>query len=287
MSSIRAFEILRQHRWRLLALSALGIVSAVVYFAFAERMFTVELVALPARHDQDFSAALGASQPLGGIGSLLGLDAGQTEQLREGMAILKSRLLIEHFIEQNDLLPVLFADEWDAENDAWLDPSDPPSMWDGFKEFSKHIYTVSESPSEGTIRISMTWRDSETAASWANEILSLANDRLRQRTIRQSEDSLNYLREELENITTMGVRQSVYSLIESQIQLRMLAKTRPDYAFTSVDPAQPKDPDDYDFPKLTILAPAAAIAFPALYLLVLMVGLVFGSTDGKSGDVAG
>jgi hypothetical protein len=285
MNTIIAFEILRQHRWRLLAMSALGIVSAVVYFAFAERMYTVDLVAIPARHDQNFSAALGGGQALGGIGSLLGIDAGQTEQVREGMAILKSRLLIEDFIEQNNLLPILFADKWDEENNVWFDPSDPPSPWDGFMEFSNNIYTVSESPAEGTIRIKMTWRDSKTAASWANAILTLANDRLRERTIRQSEDSLNYLREELENITTMGVRQSVYSLIESQIQLRMLAKTRPDYAFTVVDPAQPKDPDDYDFPKLTILAPAGAIALPALYLLLLIVGLVFASTDEKSGDV--
>ncbi len=266
-------------------MSALGIVSAVVYFALAERMYTVDLVAIPARHDQNFSAALGGSQALGGLGSLLGLDAGQTEQLREGMAILKSRLLVEDFIEQNNLLPILFASQWAEDNNDWVDPSDPPSLWDGFTEFSNNIYTVSESPAEGTIRIQMTWRDSQTAASWANAILALANDRLRQRTIRQSEDSLNYLRDELENITTMGVRQSVYSLIESQIQLRMLAKTRPDYAFTVVDPAQPKDPDDYDFPKLTILAPAGAIAFPALYLLVLLVGLVFASTDETSSNV--
>jgi hypothetical protein len=228
---------------------------------------------------------MGGAQALGGIGTLLGLDAGQTEQVREGMAILRSRLFVEEFIKQNNLMPTLFAEEWDADNGAWIDPKRAPSMWDAFTEFSNTIYTVSESPAEGTIRISMTWRDSETAASWANGVLALANDKLRQRAIRQSEDSLNYLREELGNITTMGVRQSVYSLIESQIRLQMLAKTRPDYAFTVVDPAQPKDPDDYDFPKLTILAPAGAIAFPAFYLLVLLVGLVFASTDEKSGDV--
>lgn len=285
MSPILAFEILRQHRWRLLAASIFGIICAVIYFALAERMYTVHLVAIPARHDQDFSAAMGGAQALGGIGSLLGLDAGQTEQVREGMALLRSRLLVEEFIQQTDLLPVLFADQWDPGSSDWIDPANAPSLWGGFEEFSENIYSVSESPAEGTIRIAMTWRNSETAAAWANAILALANNRLRERAIRQSEDSLSYLRDELNNITTMGVRQSVYSLIESQIRLQMLAKTRPDYAFTVVDPAQPKDPEDYDFPKLTILAPAGAIAFPAIYMLVLLAGLVFASTDKKSGDV--
>ena len=284
MSPIFAFEILRQHRWQLLAASALGILCAIAYFVIAERMYVVELIAVPARHDQDFSAALGGAEALGGIGSLLGLDAGKTEQIREGMAILKSRLLIEEFIERNELLPVLFADKWDAANNEWIDPDDMPSPWDGYSRFSNDVYSVSESPSEGIIRISMTWQDPEIAAFWANDILALANDKLRERAIRQSDDSLSYLRDELDKITTMGVRQSVYSLIESQIRLRMLAKTRPDYAFTVVDPAQAKDPDDYDFPKLTILAPAGAVAFPALYLLILLVGLVFASTDSKTRD---
>jgi hypothetical protein len=287
MRPIVAFEILRHHRWQMLSASVLGIVCAIAYFVVAERMYTVDLVAIPARHDQDFSAALGGAQALGGIGTLLGLDAGQTEQVREGMAILRSRLLIEEFINRNGLLPVLFADRWDSANAEWNDPDDPPSLWDGYSVFSRDVYSVSESPSEGIIRIKITWNDSETAASWANDILTLANDRLRQRTIRQSEDSLDYLRKELENITTMGVRQSVYSLIESQIRLGMLAKTRPDYAFTVVDPAQPKDADDYDFPKLSILVPAGAVAFPAIYLFVLLVGIVFASTDKKTSDAGG
>jgi hypothetical protein len=286
MRPIVAFEILRHHRWQLLAAGGLGILCAIAYFVVAERMYTVDLVAIPARHDQDFSAALGGAQALGGIGSLLGLDAGRTEQVREGMALLKSRLLIEEFIRQKDLLPVLFAEKWDADNGAWIEPENVPSLWDGYEEFSDSIYTVSESPSQGTINIKMTWRDPESAASWANEILTLANDKLRQRTIRQSEDSLSYLRSELENITTMGVRQSVYSLIESQIRLGMLAKTRPDYAFTVVDPAQPKDLEDYDFPKLTILIPAGAVGLPALYLIIVLTGIVFASAERKSDDAA-
>jgi hypothetical protein len=145
----------------MLSASVLGIVCAIAYFVVAERMYTVDLVAIPARHDQDFSAAMGGAQALGGIGTLLGFDAGQTEQVREGMAILRSRLFIEEFIEQNNLMPTLFAEEWDADNGAWIDPKRAPSMWDAFTEFSNNIYTVSESPAEGTIRISMTWRDSE------------------------------------------------------------------------------------------------------------------------------
>ena len=43
----------------------------------------------------------------------------QGSSAAESIALLKSRFFIQEFIEQENLLPVLFANRWDAERNEW------------------------------------------------------------------------------------------------------------------------------------------------------------------------
>jgi flagellar hook assembly protein FlgD len=65
------------------------------------------------------------------------------------------------------------------------------------------------------------------------------NQFTRERAIREADESIKYLQQELANATQVELRTSIGSIIESQINKRMLATTRPEFSFKIIDPAQP------------------------------------------------
>jgi hypothetical protein len=271
-----AFQVLLLHRWRLLLAALLGIGLAGAYVVIADKMYTVDLVAVPARFDQS-GDGLSVTQALGGLSALAGAGSGLSDEVREALAILRSRSLIEAFIQEEHLLPVLFEGKWDASENSWKDQEDVPSLWDGYRRFSGDVISVSVNSSQGIISLRVTWKESAIAAQWANKLLAQANDRIRKRVIDEAAGNIDFLRGELEATSLLEVRQSIFSLVEAQIRRIMLANTRPDYAFRVVDPAQKKDVEDYDYPRAAILLPVGAIVAVAIYLLIVLVAIVFSS----------
>ncbi len=74
----------------------------------------------------------------GGLTSLMGIDLiGQRGKAAEAVATLTSRSFAVQFIDEENLLPILFADQWDSENEQWQikDPDDIPTLQDGFRLF--------------------------------------------------------------------------------------------------------------------------------------------------------
>lgn len=273
------FNVLWQRRWRLVLAALIGLIAATVYLLVADKMYTVQLTAVPARYEDAMSADVGLSQALGGLGALAGIGNGYGDMTLEGLAILRSRSLVEEFISDRNLLPILFADKWDLSRSEWIDPDDIPSLWDGYRLFSERLLSVTEDLREGLIYVRITWTDSSVAAEWANELLRDANDRIRDDVVREASANINFLHDELEKTALLDLRQSIFSLIEVQIRKSMLANTRPDYAFKVIDPAQDKDPEAFDYPKAIILLPAGLIASTALYLLFVLAGIVFSSAE--------
>ena len=83
----------------------------------------------------------------------------------------------------------------------------------------------------------MEWKDAALAAGWANELVALANEILRQRAIEKSKANLAYLDTQLEKATVVEVRQAIYRLIEAEFKNVMIAQGTSDYAFKVIDPA--------------------------------------------------
>src|SRR5881394_1336 len=79
------------------------------------------------------SGVTAALSQLGGFGSLAGLMSSGSAVRSESIATLQSDTLTQDFIAANDLLPVLFRTQWDAENKRWR-PSrwfGTPTLWQG------------------------------------------------------------------------------------------------------------------------------------------------------------
>ena len=86
-----------------------------------------------------------ASQ-FGGIASLAGLSLPTNSKEWESVAVLESESLTETFIKDNNLLPVLFADKWDAGANHWK-VSDPRRFRPCGRQIAISIAKSAPSPS--------------------------------------------------------------------------------------------------------------------------------------------
>ena len=167
--------VLWQRKSLLVGVTSLFAVAGVAYALLSTPIYRAEVVLAPTEPEQGPNLSAG----LGGLASLAGIDFGSSADGAQAVATLRSRAFAEEFIRDKDLLPVLFADEWDVSNDRWLDddPEDWPDIRDGVKFFLEDVRSVTEDRNTGSITLAIEWPDPELAAGWADELVYRVNER--------------------------------------------------------------------------------------------------------------
>lgn len=103
---------------------------------------------------------------------------------------------------------------------------------------SRHL-RVDQEPLTQLVTISVFWNDPEIAADLANKLAAKLNTQARTETINESRLRIQHLEEELRKTSLVGLRQSIYALIEMEINQITVAETEPDFVFEVIDPAIP------------------------------------------------
>ena len=243
-------RLLLGHIWLLLLISfCFAVVVAGISLALPN-VFRGETTVAPAETNQQSSFPIPGME---GLASLAGFALPASEKLEEHLAVLRSRDFVWRFIREYDLMPILFQDEWDAEDERWkeADVEDQPNEWDAYRFFTRKVFSVEKDTKTGLVRITMDWYDPELAATWANRIVELLNEHLRNIATERSRKNLEYLNQELEGIKVSEMRQTLYQLIEQEQRTAMIVNTQKEYAFRVLDPAVA--PDKKIRPKRAIL----------------------------------
>jgi uncharacterized protein involved in exopolysaccharide biosynthesis len=232
-------ESLWRSRWFILAAGLFGGALALAVALFTPKQYEAAIRMVPAS-DANGAGQLGnlaevASQ-LVGLTSLTGVSMGANQAKQEAIATLESQVLTTQFIDRETLLPVLFARRWDSEKNAWKN-AEQPTAWEANRLFRRSICEVTESAKTGVITLTITWRDPQKAADWANGLVKLANDYLRQQAIDESARNIAYLTKQAGETSVVGVQNAIYSLLEAEFKKQMIAKGRDQYALRVVDPA--------------------------------------------------
>lgn len=176
---------------------------------------------------------------LGGLASLAGVSVGLNSRSAETIAVLQSRELTEQFIQQNHLLPVLYAKLWDAGRGRWkpMKPSKIPNLWKADRYFKHQVRSVTQNPKTGLVTLTITWTDPQLAAEWANGLVKLTNDYLRAQAIAVSDRNVAYLESQAAKTEDVGVKQSIYLVLQNEIAKATLARGTEQYALKVLDPA--------------------------------------------------
>ena len=241
---------------------------------FLRPMYRATVTVTPTGADEMRGALSRVAGSLGGLASLAGVSLQQGSQDKEeALAILKSRVFAEGMIRDQNLLPLFFSGKWNAQAGKWRasDPREIPTMQDGYEYFNKRLRTVVEDRDRGLITLSVEWRDRVEAAAWANQMIARVNEQLRVRRLSELDQNIDYLNRELEKTGVVELRTSLYKLIEAQINERMVANGRKEYAFRVIDPATAPDVDRFFSPRKALMAAlgfAIGLLMSGTYLLM-------------------
>ena len=242
--TLRDFSrFLGRSRWILVASM---LFFAAVIFALAEILPPeyVASVTLVPESSQSAGAGLGplssAALQSSGLASLVGVSIGLTSGRKAvALATLKSRLLLNKYITHHHLLSSLFPSDWNVKARKWRfsNPKRDPTLWDADQLFEKGILSVKSDARSGVVKVTIKWHNPVVAAQWANGLVDLTNSYLRQQTIDEARKELAFLRAEIKNTDVVGVRNALYSLMETELKRQMIATGRKQFAFRIVDPA--------------------------------------------------
>lgn len=256
----RVWQVLIRGKWLISSMVVLCGVIALIYGFVATEWWDAEIVIAPSEQ----AAIPAVAGQLGGLAALAGLNLGGSSS-QDAFEVLRSREFTREFIKENDLVTVLFEDEWDAERGIWRssDPRRHYDVRDAAEKFQEEVMTVYQDSKTGVVTLSIRWKDPSIAAEWANDLIRRVNLRLRERAVRQAEKNLTYLSGELSATNVVGLQQSISRLIESEMQKLMLARGNEEFAFRVLD--SPVPPKERSWPKR---------------MLVLILGLMTGGATG-------
>ena len=223
--------------WKtIVGITILCLVLAFAYALYAPKVFKAETLVAPASEEN--SGASSALSQFGGLAAMAGISIPSDSNVEQVVATLQSRKFLRQYIESKKLLPVLFEDIWDAESQSWLVETheDEPTEQKAVESF-KTILSVDENKKSGLISLSISWKNPEVAAEWANDLVKQLNEQLREQAIADSQKRVGYLEQELAKTTLQDMRTVLYNLLESEKQKAMLANVNEDFALQVIDPA--------------------------------------------------
>ena len=228
-------------------------VAAVISYAYlATPVYRGTVKMVPRENDAPGGGLQGILGQFGGLAALAGISLGSVDE-QESIAWLKSRALFTLFANEQNLLPILFSNQWDAAAGRWRsDLKRPPTMDDAWAMFDS-LRRVNDDPKTRVITLEFAWKDRHQAAEWANELVRLANEELRKRALRESDASIASLQEQLAHTDAVEFRQSIYKLMEVQVNRSVLARSRAEYALTVLDPAVVPDARRFVAPRRFLL----------------------------------
>jgi uncharacterized protein involved in exopolysaccharide biosynthesis len=256
MMSLRQFlRFCWNARWLVILTTAVCTAVAVVVVLVFPPKYQASVLLYPVSGPSSSSGlgALGAAvSELGGLASLAGLNLGGSGSKAEPIATLQAEALTERYIREKNLLPVLYSKMWDPVRKSWktTDPNKVPTLWKANQYFEHNVRAVVENTKTGLYTLTITWKDPQLAAQWANDLVSLTNDYLRQKAIQESERNIAYLTEQADKTNVVEVRKSIYTLMESEIKKGMLARGSEEYALKVIDPASVPEKKTYPRPLL-------------------------------------
>ncbi|MFA6014756.1 MAG: Wzz/FepE/Etk N-terminal domain-containing protein [Gallionellaceae bacterium] len=256
---------LLKHKVMIIVVPLLVAVLAAGYSLTLKNIYRAEVLLAPVGDEKGG----GASSMLGGLGglaSLAGVSLGGGGSTEQNIAILKSREFLVKFVEDTNLMPILFEEAWDAEKKAWKepDPKKQPRLRDGAAAFLSLII-IENDKKTSLITLAIEWTDKKQAAEWANELVLRLNKYLGEQAIARGDGNLEYLNQELMRTQIEDFRKTLFDLIAQEQKKAMLAKTQKDFAFRVLDHAV--EPDKKIKPKRALIVLLAGLV--AFFLTVI------------------
>lgn len=264
------WRVLMKRKRMILAFIFVVTAASIIISLLMPNIYRSEVVLAPVEQKESNGSVGALLGQFSGLASMAGLSLGGGSY-ETNLAVLKSRIFIKKIVEENDLMPLLFPDEWDAEKKTWIekDPEKQPTLWDAYRLFDK-ILTVSTDKKNNLTRVSLEREDPKQAASWLKLFIETLDKHLKEQTIRDAEANISYLNEQIEDSPLLEMRQALYRVIAEQTKQIMLAKAQQYFAFRMIDPPEPPDKKYKPKRSMIVILSAFVATFMAIFLAFLL-----------------
>lgn len=227
-------RVILKHKRLILWITVIAVVLTAIISLIMTPIYEAKAVILPI-----------ASQGVGtSAASAIALQFGGFVQEPEVVGLLKSNGLRERVLKRYNLLPVLF------EEKSLKDKTEEEKIWEALR-YLEEALRINFNQKEGTVSISMAFKDPKIAADIVNYILKELNDYMSSEIRRVAETNRRYLESQIDKTADPFIRTNLYSLIARQIEISAIVEAKENFAFKVIDP--PKAPDKRSKPKRKLM----------------------------------
>ena len=247
------FSVLWASRILLLIVTLAFTATSVIYVLVTPNQYQATALLAPAQ--QNSGGLSSALSQFGGLASLAGIDIGgiQDSEARIALEVMRSRSFIEEFIKQSGIMvEVMAAKSWNEDDKRLIIDDDIydvrrmkwirrppwgrdviPTLWEAYEVFTE-ILKVTENKKTGLVSVSIEYYSPYLAKQWVENYILATNLYLQQRKLERIDRNIGYLDEQIAATSVAEMREIFFTLIEEQVQSKMLVEASPDYAFAAV-----------------------------------------------------
>lgn len=251
------FRDLYARKWFIIGTTFTAAVISVIVALMLPNIYRAE--ALLAPNDAESAGGLSAlASQYAGLASLarIGIGDGSADKTQLGIQILKSRKFISGFIERRSILVPLMAahgwdpstgklqidlDVYDVEKREWVEDDSGtgrtiPSMQKAYEKFMG-ILSVRQDDTTGFVTLSVEHYSPTVAKQWVDWLIEDLNAAIMRRDVSEAEQSIEYLKEQIDSTAIAELQSVFFNLIEEQTKTIMLANVSDEYLLRTLDPA--------------------------------------------------
>lgn len=261
---------------------AAALAVAVLYLVTAPKLYEARLVIMP--NQQTPNGSLSSLAGLAGVDLL----ASKATNFSLFMATLDSARLVDRMEAKEGLIRDLNAANWDAQHGRWVAPGGtmqaikgavwglfglpawtPPSSRTVAEELAEKVRKIKDRDTN-TITLSYQSRDKELAGKVVGSMYAEAEAMIRDDQLAQANQSVDYLTQRLQQVTTNEYRETLFKLLADQERSRvMLQNTNIPIAAINVDPVTVSDRPVSPRPVVVFLVAVVAGVFAAAVIVLL------------------
>lgn len=187
------FDLVNRKRGFIVSFTFFCTVAAIVISLVIPKTFKAQVTLMPIGGQKGGGISSAVAQI--GLGGLLGSLGGNSSNVAQIMAILKSRTLSEKIIERNNLLPLLFPRRWNDAEGKWK--KEAPSMEDAVRALGEVVDFFEDKKSQ-TVSISAEFKLPEVAAKVANDYVQMLSEDIDKNTFTSAKRNRIFIEGQLE-----------------------------------------------------------------------------------------
>jgi hypothetical protein len=229
------------------------------------------IVKLSQQHNSDMSSL---TSQYGGIAAAAGIDIpGSSGEKSENLVIeiIKSRAFLKHLLSFENVLPeIMAAKKFDfknqktifdkklfiSKNNEWVRKPKPPfgvipSYLEAHELYVNELLTIYFDKKTNFITISTTHVSPIFAESLLSLIINEVNKLEREKDLHKINKKLIYLEEQLNKFEIKGIQDSIFNIIETQLEKKMVTDISDEYFIEILD--SPFKPEEKSAPQRSLI----------------------------------